>query len=200
MLSRDIKYVGGVGEMRAKVLEREAGVRTIGDLLMRFPFRYIDRSRLMTIGEVDESMESTYIQLRCRVVGKSFVGEGSRQRFVVEALDATGSVELLWFQGVKWIEKRIESGREYIIFGRPSFYRGRMSIVHPEIESVEQALSRKQESGFQGIYPSTEKLSQTVPIKAMQSIIHNAWQIVSTDSSAFADPLPEALRRRCGLI
>ena len=200
VLSRDIKYVGGVGEMRAKVLEREAGVRTIGDLLMRFPFRYIDRSRLMTIGEVDESMESTYIQLRCRVVGKSFVGEGSRQRFVVEALDATGSVELLWFQGVKWIEKRIESGREYIIFGRPSFYRGRMSIVHPEIESVEQALSRKQESGFQGIYPSTEKLSQTVPIKAMQSIIHNAWQIVSTDSSAFADPLPEALRRRCGLI
>ena len=200
VLSRDIKYVGGVGEMRAKVLEREAGVRTIGDLLMRFPFRYIDRSRLMTIGEVDESMESTYIQLRCRVVGKSFVGEGSRQRFVVEALDDTGSVELLWFQGVKWIEKRIESGREYIIFGRPSFYRGRMSIVHPEIESVEQALSRKQESGFQGINRSTETLSQTVPIKAMQSIIHNAWQIVSTDSSAFADPLSEALRRRCGLI
>ena len=186
--------------MRAKVLEREAGVRTIGDLLMRFPFRYIDRSRIMSIGEVDESMESTYVQLRCRVVGKSFVGDGSRQRFVVEALDATGSVELLWFQGIKWIEKRVESGREYIVFGRPSFYRGRMSIVHPEIETVEQALSRKQESGFQGIYPSTEKLSQTVPIKAMHSIIHNAWQIVSTDPSAFADSLPEELRRRCGLI
>lgn len=200
VLSRDIKYVGGVGEKRAKILESEAGVRTIGDLLMRFPFRYIDRTRQMTIGECDESMENTYIQLRCRVVGKSFVGDGPRQRFVVEAIDATGSVELLWFQGIKWIEKRIESGREYIIFGRPSFYRGRVSIVHPEIELVEQALSRKLESGFQGIYPSTEKLSQAIPVKAMQSIIHNAWQIASTDSSAFADPLPEALRRRCGLI
>lgn len=200
VLSRDIKYVGGVGEKRAKILESEAGVRTIGDLLMRFPFRYIDRTRQMTIGECDESMENTYIQLRCRVVGKSFVGDGPRQRFVVEAIDATGSVELLWFQGIKWIEKRIESGREYIIFGRPSFYRGRVSIVHPEIELVEQALSRKLESGFQGIYPSTEKLSQAIPVKAMQSIIHNAWQIVSTDSSAFADPLPSELRRRCGLI
>ena len=200
VLSRDIKYVGGVGEKRAKILESEAGVRTIGDLLMRFPFRYIDRTRQMTIGECDESMENTYIQLRCRVVGKSFVGDGPRQRFVVEAIDATGSVELLWFQGIKWIEKRIESGREYIIFGRPSFYRGRVSIVHPEIELVEQALSRKLESGFQGIYPSTEKLSQAIPVKAMQSIIHNAWQIVSTDSSAFADPLPSELRCRCGLI
>lgn len=200
VLSRDIKYVGGVGEKRAKILESEAGVRTIGDLLMRFPFRYIDRTRQMTIGECDESMENTYIQLRCRVVGKSFVGDGPRQRFVVEAIDATGSVELLWFQGIKWIEKRIESGREYIVFGRPSFYRGRVSIVHPEIELVEQALSRKLESGFQGIYPSTEKLSQAIPVKAMQSIIHNAWQIVSTDSSAFADPLPSKLRRRCGLI
>ena len=200
VLARDIKFVGGVGELRAKVLEREAGVRTIGDLLMRFPYRYIDRTRHITLSEVDESMESTYVQVRCRLVGKSYVGEGPRRRFVVEALDGTSSAELLWFQGVKWIEKRIEIGREYIIFGRPSLYRGRVSFVHPEIESVEQALSRKQESGFQGIYPSTEKLSQSVPIKAMQTIITNAWQIASTDPSAFADPLSEQLRRRYGLI
>ena len=200
VLTRDIKFVGGVGELRAKVLEREAGVRTIGDLLMRFPYRYIDRTRHITLSEVDESMESTYVQIRCRLIGKSYVGEGPRRRFVVEALDGTGSAELLWFQGVKWIEKRIEIGREYIIFGRPSLYRGRVSFVHPEIETVEQALSRKQESGFQGIYPSTERLSQSVPIKAMQTIITNAWQIASTDPAAFADPLSEQLRRRYGLI
>ena len=200
VLARDIKYVGGVGEQRAKVLEREAGVRTIGDLLMRFPYRYIDRTRHITLSEVDESMESTYVQVRCRLVGKSYIGDGPRQRFVVEALDGTGSAELLWFQGIKWIEKRIEIGREYIIFGRPSLYRGRVSFVHPEIETVEQALSRKQESGFQGLYPSTERLSQSVPIKAMQTIITNAWQIASTDPSAFADPLSESLRRRYGLI
>ena len=200
VLTRDIKFVGGVGELRAKVLEREAGVRTIGDLLMRFPYRYIDRTRHITLSEVDESMESTYVQIRCRLIGKSYVGEGPRRRFVVETLDGTGSAELLWFQGVKWIEKRIEIGREYIIFGRPSLYRGRVSFVHPEIETVEQALSRKQESGFQGIYPSTERLSQSVPIKAMQTIITNAWQIASTDPAAFADPLSEQLRRRYGLI
>ena len=200
VLTRDIKYVGGVGEVRAKVLEKEIGVRTIGDLLTRYPYRYIDRTRHLKLGELDESMDNTYVQLRCRVVGKSFVGEGSRRRFVVEAVDATGSAELIWFQGIKWIEKRVEMGREYIVFGRPSFFRGRISLVHPEIETVEQCLSRKQESGFQGIYPSTERLSQAIPVKAMQTIIHNAWQIASTDASAFADPLSEALRRKHGLI
>lgn len=200
VLTRDIKYVGGVGEVRAKVLEKEIGVRTIGDLLTRYPYRYIDHTRHLKLGELDESMDNTYVQLRCRVVGKSFVGEGSRRRFVVEAVDATGSAELIWFQGIKWIEKRVEMGREYIVFGRPSFFRGRISLVHPEIETVEQCLSRKQESGFQGIYPSTERLSQAIPVKAMQTIIHNAWQIASTDASAFADPLSEALRRKHGLI
>jgi ATP-dependent DNA helicase RecG len=200
VLSRDVKFVGGVGEARARLLLREVGVRTVGDLLMRFPYRYIDRTRVMRIDEIDESMESSYVQLRCRLVGKSFTGEGSKRRFRVEINDISGSAELLWFHGIKWIEKRVEMGREYIVFGRPSFFRGRISLVHPEIETVEQCLSRKQESGFQGIYPSTERLSQAIPVKAMQTIIHNAWQIASTDASAFADPISEALRRKHGLI
>ena len=102
---------------------------------MRFPYRYVDRTRLFRFSDIDESMESTYVQLRCRVVGKSYVGEGARRRFVVEALDSTGAVELVWFQGIKWIEKRIEMGREYVVFGRPSLYRGRISMVHPELET-----------------------------------------------------------------
>ena len=75
VLDREVKYLSGVGEARARLLEREVGVRTIGDLLLRFPYRYIDRSRLFTLGEIDESLESTYVQLRCRVVGKSYIGE-----------------------------------------------------------------------------------------------------------------------------
>ena len=151
VLERDIKFVTGVGEVRAKILDKEVGVRTVGDLLMRFPHRYIDRTRQLRLSEVDEAMESTYIQLRCKAVGMSYVGEGSRRRFVVEVNDTTGVAELLWFHGIKWIEKRIEIGREYIIFGRPSLFRGRVSLVHPEIETLEQFLSRKQESGFQAI-------------------------------------------------
>ena len=87
VLGREIKYVAGVGEVRARLLEREVGVRTIGDLIMRFPYRYVDRKRLFRFSDIDESMESTYVQIRCRVVGKSFIGEGRKQRLVVEVTD-----------------------------------------------------------------------------------------------------------------
>ena len=142
ILSRDIKFVGGVGEVSARLLEREVGVRTVGDLLMRFPYRYIDRTRIFRINEIDETMERTFVQLRCRVVGLSYMGEGAKRRMIVEVNDPTGSAELLWFHGIKWMEKRVELQREYIIFGRPSIFKGRISLVHPEMEPVEQALSR----------------------------------------------------------
>jgi ATP-dependent DNA helicase RecG len=200
LLKREVKYLTGVGEARARLLEREVGVRNIEDLLLRFPYRYIDRSRVFRICDLDETMESTYVQLRCRVVGKSYIGEGAKKRFVVEVSDATGQAELLWFHGVKWIEKRIEMQREYLIFGRPSIFKGRVSLVHPEIEPVEVALSRKVESSFQGIYSSTEKLSQMISVKMMHTLVYNAWQLVATDASSFQDPLPEEMRRRLGLI
>ena len=200
LLSRDIKYVGGVGEVRARLLEREVGVRTVGDLIYRFPYRYIDRTRIWALSEIDESTESTYVQLRCRITGLSYTGEGAKRRLIVEISDATGLGELVWFHGIRWIEKRLEVGRDYIIFGRPSIFRNRISIIHPEIEPVEQAMSRKQESGFQGIYASTEKLSQAIGTRAMYTIIHNAWQLIAADSTAISDPLTEDMRRRNGLI
>ena len=200
LLRREIKYLTGVGEARARLLEREVGVRTIEDILMRFPYRYIDRSRIFRINELDETMESTYVQLRCRVVGRSYVGDGAKKRFVVEVSDTSGQAELLWFHGVKWIEKRVELNREYIIFGRPSIFKGRVSMVHPEIEPVEVVLSRKVESSFQGIYSTTEKLSQMISVKMMHTLVYNAWQLIASDTTAFQDPLPEDMRRRLGLI
>ena len=200
LLRREIKYLTGVGEARARLLEREVGVRTIEDILMRFPYRYIDRSRIFRINELDETMESTYVQLRCRVVGRSYVGDGAKKRFVVEVSDASGQAELLWFHGIKWIEKRVELNREYIIFGRPSIFKGRVSMVHPEIEPVEVVLSRKVESSFQGIYSTTEKLSQMISVKMMHTLVYNAWQLIVSDTTAFQDPLPEDMHRRLGLI
>ena len=200
LLRREIKYLTGVGEARARLLEREVGVHTIEDILMRFPYRYIDRSRIFRINELDETMESTYVQLRCRVVGRSYVGDGAKKRFVVEVSDASGQAELLWFHGVKWIEKRVELNREYIIFGRPSIFKGRVSMVHPEIEPVEVVLSRKVESSFQGIYSTTEKLSQMISVKMMHTLVYNAWQLIASDTTAFQDPLPKDMRRRLGLI
>ncbi|MBQ1952019.1 MAG: ATP-dependent DNA helicase RecG, partial [Alistipes sp.] len=114
------------------------------------------------------------------------------------AVDPSGQVELIWFQGIKWIEKKIEVGREYLIFGRPSFYRGELQLAHPELETMEQALSRKSESGMQGIYPSTEKISSSLGTKGFYRIVQNAWALVSR--IRMADPLPEAMRRTYGLM
>ena len=200
VLSHDIKFVAGVGEVRARLLEREVGVRTIGDLIYRFPYRYIDRTRVWRIDEVDESLESTYVQLRVRIVGFAYSGELRKRRFIVEASDASGTCELIWFQGIKWIERRLEVGREYLIFGRPSFFRNRLSIIHPDIEPIEQALSRRQESGFQGIYASTERLAEGISAKAMYNIVLNAWHLIAADPTAIVEPLPEDMRRRNGLM
>jgi len=195
-LESDIRFVAGVGEARARLLERELGIRTVGDLLNHFPFRYIDRTRIYRIAEITEEAPAL-VQFRARVTGVAYAGEGRKRRFTAYVQDASGSAELVWFQGVKWIEKRIEKGREYLVFGRPSFYRGELRMAHPELETVEQALSRKAESGMQGIYPSTEKLSNVLGAKGMYRIICHAWALTG---GRIADPLPESLRTRYGLI
>lgn len=196
-LDNDIKFVAGVGEARAKLLERELGIRTLGDMLSHYPFRYIDRTRTYRISEITEAAGLSYVQFRARITGVAYAGTGRKRRFTAFAQDPTGQAELVWFQGVKWIEKRIEVGREYLVFGRPSFYRGELSVAHPELETMEQALSRKAESGMQGIYPSTEKLGNVLGAKGMYQIICNAWTLVK---DRIADPLPEAVRTRYGLI
>ena len=197
MLNNSIKFVQGVGEVRAKLLEKELGIVTMRDMLYHFPFRYIDRSRTYKVGEVTEDNAAAYIQLRVRVVGKSFAGEGRKQRFSVYAADDTGRVELIWFRGIKWIEKMIEPNREYIVFGRPSFFRGEFSMVHPEIEIIEKALSQKRESGLQGIYSTTEKLSATLGAKGMYNIICSLWGVVRGHIKEY---LPEYIIRKYGLM
>ena len=197
MLDNSIKFVQGVGEARAKLLEKELGIVTMRDMLYHFPFRYIDRSRTYKVSEVTEDNASAYIQLRLRVAGKSFAGEGRKQRFTVYAADETGRVELIWFRGIKWIEKMIEQNREYIVFGRPSFFRGEMSLIHPEIEVVEKALSRKKESGLQGIYSTTEKLTSSLGAKGLYNIICSLWGVVRERIEEY---MPEYITRKYGLM
>ncbi|MBQ5689860.1 MAG: ATP-dependent DNA helicase RecG, partial [Alistipes sp.] len=157
----------------------------------------IDRSRTYKVAEVTEDNASAYIQLRLRVVGKAFAGEGRKQRFTVYAADETGRVELIWFRGIKWIEKMIEPNREYIVFGRPSFFRGEMSLIHPEIEIVEKALSRKKESGLQGIYSTTEKLTSSLGAKGLYNIICSLWSVVRDRIEEY---MPEYISRKYGLM
>lgn len=123
-LDNDIKFVAGVGEARARLLEKELGIRTLGDMLCHYPFRYIDRTRIYRIDQIAEG-DSALIQFRGRITGVSYAGAGRKRRFTAVVNDGSGVAELVWFQGIKWIEKRIEVGREYLIFGRPS-----LSLIH----------------------------------------------------------------------
>ena len=191
----DVKYIAGVGEARAKLLEKELGIATVGDLLYHFPFRYIDRTTIYRIGEIGASGQ-TLVQFRGRITGVAYAGAGRKRRFTAYVSDATGQAELVWFQGIKWIEKRIEVGREYLVFGRPSFFRNELSLVHPEVETVEKALSRRAESGLQGIYSSTERLSSVLGTKGFYTIVGNAWRLVG---ERIGETLPEEMRRRYGL-
>ena len=196
-LDNNVKYVAGVGETKAKLLEKELGILTVGDLLRHYPFRYIDRTKIYSIGELNENMNTSLVQLRARVTGIGYQGVGRKQRFSVYVSDSTGSAELIWFQGIKWIEKSVEVGREYLIFGKPSFFRGEVSMVHPELDLVEKALSRKANSGMQGIYPSTEKIGSTFGAKGFYKIICNAWAVAEQH---ITETMPTAVRERYSLI
>lgn len=185
VLDYDIKYLPGVGERRAALLASELNVRTFGDLLYYFPFRYIDRTRLFRIGEIGGEVPA-YIQIRARITGMAYEGEGRKRRLRVFASDGTGTADLVWFSGTKWIEKRLEVGREYIIFGRPNLYHGELSFVHPEIDLVEKLINRPS-GGLQGVYSSTEKLNNAqLGTKGIYNLVCTLWQQV-------ADHIPETL-------
>ncbi len=191
-----VKFVSGVGEQRAKLLEKELGIRTMGDMLYYFPFRYVDRSRFYRIADITDNETQTLIQFRARITGFAHAGTGRKGRFTAFVSDATGSAELTWFSGIKWIEKRLEAGVEYIVFGRPSFYRGQLQMIHPEVEPVMSA--RKRPEGLQGIYSTTERLSSSqLGSKGIYNIICNLWPIVE---NRIEDPLPEAVRESNGLV
>ena len=196
-LDNGLKFVAGVGEVRAKLLEKELGIRSMRDMLYHFPFRYIDRTKVYRINEISEAAGLAYVQFRARVTGIGYAGTGRKRRFSVYVSDSTGSSELIWFQGINWIEKRIEVGREYLIFGKPAFFRGEFSVVHPEIELVEKALSRKAESGMQGIYSTTERLSSSLGTKGFYNIICNLWALAGEH---IVETLPPALTKQYGLI
>ena len=195
-LNTDVKFLHGVGTQRASLLAHELGITTFGDLLYYFPFRYIDRSKIYRISEISEDMTS-YVQLRVRVLSKSMLGEGRKQRLSVTVSDGASTAELIWFQGAKWIEKRLEEGREYVVFGRPSFYRGALSMVHPEVETTLSAADRPK-AVLQGVYSTTEKLSAAqLGTKGIYALQASLWKV--SEPHIF-ETLPESLRSEYGLI
>ena len=152
-------YLKGVGQARAEVLKKELALANFEDLLRHFPFRYIDRTRFYKVKDIQADLP--YVQVLARVINKQIIGEKHTKRLVVQSRDDTGTLELVWFKGINWIEKTIIPGSVYIVFGKPGFFNGQAQMAHPEMEIYSQAtLQRQGNATLQPVYNSTEKLKQ----------------------------------------
>jgi ATP-dependent DNA helicase RecG len=158
MLQQEIKYLTGVGPKRAELLNKELQVYTFEDLLYYFPYKYIDRSKFYTISELNT--ELPYIQIRGKITGFQTIGGGNKKRLVASFADDTGKMELIWFKGLSYIQKSLELNHEYIVFGKPAYFSGKYSIIHPEIESVVKSDNTIQAS-LQAYYNTSEKLKNS---------------------------------------
>ena len=156
LTSRSVKYLLGVGPQRAAVLEKELGIRSLHDLLYHFPYKYVDRSRIYAIREIDGSMP--HIQLRGRILSYEEAGEGRRKRLIAHFSDGTGVADLVWFSGLKYTRERYQIGKEYVVFGKPNPYQGRINLAHPEIEVPDEA--RLTSTGLRPCYNTTERMKR----------------------------------------
>ena len=138
ILSQDIKYLQGVGPNRALLLANELGIKTVGDLLGYYPYKYVDRSRIYQIREIDGNMP--YVQLCGQIFSFDTMGEGRNKRLIAHFSDGTGSIDLVWFQGIKYAAKNYDCRIPYIVFGKPTVFNGHIQIAHPEIEKAPEHL------------------------------------------------------------
>ncbi|MEO6304597.1 MAG: ATP-dependent DNA helicase RecG [Bacteroidia bacterium] len=155
MLDTPIEYLKGIGPQRAEVLKKELGIFTYRDLLTYYPFRYVDRTKFYTIKEIQDELQ--YIQLRGIVDRLEVVGLKQAKRLVVVFRDNTGTIELVFFKGYNWMAQKLQLGKEYVVFGKPTSFKGRFNFAHPDIDEVSDDFL-KQQSAFQAVYNSTEKL------------------------------------------
>ncbi len=186
--TRDIKFLQGVGPQRAAVLNKELGICSFKDLLYYFPYKYVDRSRLYLIREIDGNMP--YIQLRGRILSFETFGEGRQRRLVGHFTDGTGVIDLVWFQGLKYIEGKYKANEEYIVFGKPTVFSGRINVAHPDIDPA--ADLKLSEMGLEPYYNTTEKMKRhSLNSHAVQKLMKNLFALLKED--AFDETLSPSL-------
>lgn len=167
-----IEYCKGVGPVKAELLRKELNIFTFGDLLFFYPFRYVDRTNFFTVKEIN--FETSYIQLKGVVNKTSVIGKGRSARFVAAFSDKSGEIELVWFQGIKWIKEKVIAGNSYVVFGKPNYFNNKWNITHPEIEPEEKYLAEGASVGLFPVYSSTEKLkSKGLDSRGIGKIVKN---------------------------
>ncbi len=181
--TRDIKYITGVGPQKADVLNKELKIFTLRDFIYYFPYKYVDRSRIYYVHEVDGNMP--YIQLKGKILSFETFGEGRQRRLVGHFSDGTGVIDLVWFQGIKYITGRYKANEEYIVFGKPTVFGGRINVAHPDLDKPDEL--KLTSKGLQPYYVTTEKMKRSFlssPIMA---------KMMATVLQQLTTPLPETL-------
>jgi ATP-dependent DNA helicase RecG len=193
-LQTDIKFLTGVGPKRADLLNRELNIHTFEDLLYHFPYRYIDRSQFYQISEI--SSQLPYIQIRGRISSLEVTGPRYKKRLVAKFSDDSGTIELVWFQGVSWIRETLKKDREYVAFGKPNLHGRQLNLVHPELEEAEK-YEKQLSSGLQAMYSTTEKLKKNyLTSRTIQKLITTLYQ---TQKPAVKETLPGYLIEKLNL-
>ena len=194
-LQTPIDYLKGVGPNRADLLRSELGIHTYQDLINLFPNRYIDRTRYYKINQLQRN--TAEVQIIGRITGFREVAQKRGKRLVADFRDETGTMELVWFRGQKWIRESIKTGQPYVIFGKTNWYNGKFSMPHPEME-LQTEHEKNLRSAMQAIYPSTEKLSNKgITNRVITKIMQ---QLFLETKGRFAETLAQTATRDLQLL
>lgn len=195
-LQTSIEYLKGIGPARAELLRSELRIHTIGDLVRHYPFRHIDRSKFYFISEVDPN--AAMVQIKGKFIRLDSIGAKRASRLVGAFQDGQGNImEVVWFRSITWIKKSIQPDVEYVLFGKPGLFNGKLQMTHPEIEKAE-AFDKPLKGGLEGVYPTTEKLkARKLDSRAISKLMQAALPMVLNEVQ---ETLPSYMIKRQNLI
>lgn len=196
ILDTEIKYLQGIGPKRAELLEKELGIKSYKDMLLFIPFRYVDRSKIYNITELNGLMQ--FVQVRGQVISINTIGDSPKnKRLVVTLKDYTGTIDLVFFKGIKWVQEKLKPNVDYIAFGKPSEFNGTINMVHPELNLATDDILPAG-SSMMGIYSSTEKLKNS----GFGNKIFSRYQflILEKTFNHIVETLPKYIIEKEGLI
>ena len=194
-LNTELKFLKGVGPKRAELLNTELGIFTFEDLLHYYPYKYIDKSKFYKINEI--SNELAYIQVKGKFVAFKESGQKFKKRLNASFSDGTGTLDLVWFKGTKWVLDTVNIDKEYIIFGKPKLFNGKYSITHPEFEEVEKYES-KINSALEPAYNTSEKMkNKFLNSKAILKLQQNLFKEIYTQ---ITETLPDWFTKKYNLL
>lgn len=191
-----MEYIKGVGPQRADLLKKELGIFTFRDLLEHYPLRHLDKTKVDKVKDLNYS--SDYAQVAGKLISMQVIGEKQAKRLVAYLQDGTGEIELTWFQGISALQKILEAGNQYLVFGKLSFFNGKAQIVHPELElyTPEKATGK---SFLDPVYPSTEKLKlRGLSGRAIAKLTYALFQLLHPKD--LPENLPESIIKQYRFI